>query len=130
VSFQSSGSDRVMPSCRVSGRLNTLIAYACPMQRCVASAHGGINQRLKPGGAIVRSLLNKPAGALITGLPELSGGHSNAKPGPLTSEPEIIARRSWPDGPALYFAPWGAGDGCQRTRNARATAEPRFRRTS
>ena len=48
-----------MPSCRVSGRLNTLSAYACPMQRWVASAQGGINQRLNPGLAIVRSLLKK-----------------------------------------------------------------------
>src|SRR4051794_18333349 len=60
VSFQSPGSDLLMPSCLVNGRLNTLIAYACPMQRCVASAQGGINQRLKPGRAIVRSLLKSP----------------------------------------------------------------------
>ncbi len=45
VSFQSSGSDLVTPSCFVSGRLKTLMAYAWPMQRCVASAQGGMSQR-------------------------------------------------------------------------------------
>ena len=61
VSCQSPAIDFVMPSWRVSGRLNTLSAYAWPMQRWVASAHGGINQRLNPGLAIVRSLLKSPA---------------------------------------------------------------------
>jgi hypothetical protein len=61
VSFQSPGTDFVTPSWRASGRLNTLIAYACPMQRCVARAHGGISQRLNPGGAVIRSLLSSEA---------------------------------------------------------------------
>ncbi len=33
VSFQSSGTDSVIPMTRVSGRLNTLKAYAWPMAR-------------------------------------------------------------------------------------------------
>src|SRR5581483_3039292 len=61
VSFQSPGIDLVTPSCLVKGRLNTLNAYACPIQRCVARAHGGINQRLKPGFATIRSLLKSSA---------------------------------------------------------------------
>src|SRR5690606_36604035 len=31
------------------------------MHRCVASAHGGISQRLYFGGAVMRSLLSQPA---------------------------------------------------------------------
>src|SRR5258706_9860366 len=46
VSFQSLGRECEMPSCRVSGRLNTLSAYTWPMHKCVASAQGGTSQRL------------------------------------------------------------------------------------
>src|SRR5262249_57884320 len=59
VSFQSSVSDLVIPSCRVSGKLNTLRAYAWPMQRWVARAQGGISQRLNPGLATIRSFSRK-----------------------------------------------------------------------
>src|SRR4051812_15247900 len=38
-----------------SAVLYTLVAYTCPMHRWTARAHGGINQRLNPGGATVRS---------------------------------------------------------------------------
>src|SRR5688572_18479259 len=36
----------------VSGILKTENAYACPIERCTASAAGGTSQRLKPGGAM------------------------------------------------------------------------------
>src|SRR5918993_3192348 len=42
----------VTPMICVSGILNTENAYACPMERCTASAAGGTSQRLNPGGAI------------------------------------------------------------------------------
>src|SRR5712672_1131424 len=60
VNFQSPGADWVMPMARDSGTLNTLIAYAWPMQRCIASAAGGTSQRLYPGGAVMRSLSSTP----------------------------------------------------------------------
>ena len=44
-SFQSSGALVVMPRSVESGRLNTLNAYACPMERWIASAAGGTRQR-------------------------------------------------------------------------------------
>src|SRR5688572_22024427 len=42
----------VTPMTCVSGILNTLNAYAWPIDRCTASAAGGTSQRLNPGGAI------------------------------------------------------------------------------
>src|SRR5207244_2219861 len=50
---QSPGAECVMPSWRVSGMLKTLKAYACPTERCIASAAGGTRHRSYPGGAIV-----------------------------------------------------------------------------
>ena len=49
--FQSSGALSVIPISRESGILKTENAYACPMQRWIASAAGGTRQRLNPGGA-------------------------------------------------------------------------------
>ena len=43
---QSPADDAVIPSVRESGMLNTLNAYAWPMDRCTASAAGGTRQRL------------------------------------------------------------------------------------
>src|SRR5580658_1526529 len=63
--FQSPGPDCVTPTSFVIGRLNTLKAYACPMQRCTHRAAGGTIQRLKPGPAMVRL----PSKKLITPLP-------------------------------------------------------------
>ncbi len=42
LSLQSSGADSVIPITLESGPLNTLKAYTCPMERCTASAAGGI----------------------------------------------------------------------------------------
>jgi hypothetical protein len=69
VSLQSCGVDCVMPITLVSGPLNTLNAYAWPMQRWTASAAGGTSQRLKPGRATIRCFEKKPGRALIRFLP-------------------------------------------------------------
>src|ERR1700674_623911 len=61
VNVQSPGPDCVMPTARLSGILNTLNAYAWPMQRWIASAAGGTSQRLNPGGAMIRSRDRSPA---------------------------------------------------------------------
>ncbi len=45
VSAQSPGALSVMPRVRVSGRLKTEKAYACPMERWMASAAGGMRHR-------------------------------------------------------------------------------------
>src|SRR5262245_2680842 len=45
---------------RLRGRLKTLIAYAWPMHRWIASAAGGTSQRLNPGPATIRSLESRP----------------------------------------------------------------------
>src|SRR5437773_1199201 len=50
-----------MPIARLSGRLNTLIAYACPMHRWIRSAAGGTSQRLNAGPAMIRSRDRRPA---------------------------------------------------------------------
>src|SRR5262245_55521615 len=55
VSFQSPGTDWLMPRSLVIGRLKTLSAYACPIHRCTHSAAGGTIQRLNPGFATVCS---------------------------------------------------------------------------
>src|ERR1700677_40161 len=57
--FQSPGTECVMPRTLVSGRLNVENAYACPMERCTASAAGGTKKRLYPGGAMVFSRSKK-----------------------------------------------------------------------
>jgi hypothetical protein len=46
LSFQSSGAGEAPPISLESGRLNTLNAYACPMERWMASAAGGTSHRL------------------------------------------------------------------------------------
>ena len=56
LSFQSFSADWLPPMSRDSGRLNTLNAYACPMERWIASAAGGTSQREKSGPALVCSL--------------------------------------------------------------------------
>jgi hypothetical protein len=45
LNFQSPGAERVIPIDWESGRLNTLNAYAWPIDRCMASAAGGTSQR-------------------------------------------------------------------------------------
>jgi hypothetical protein len=50
-----------MPRPFSSGALNTLHAYAWPIARWIDSAAGGINQRLHPGGATIRSRDRNPA---------------------------------------------------------------------
>jgi hypothetical protein len=57
----------VQPSCDTghpsdcdSGNQNTLNPYAMPMHRWMASAAGGMSQRLKPGAAMVRRLSSSP----------------------------------------------------------------------
>ena len=52
LSFQSPGAESLPPRSRESGRLNTLNAYACPMDRWIASAAGGTSQREKCASAI------------------------------------------------------------------------------
>src|SRR5271166_5859406 len=46
VNFQSEGSECVMPSNLVNGKLNVEKAYAWPIDRCTASAAGGTRKRL------------------------------------------------------------------------------------
>src|ERR1700722_5652473 len=42
------------------GSQKTEKPYAMPMHRCIASAHGGTSQRLKPGRATVRARASSP----------------------------------------------------------------------
>jgi hypothetical protein len=44
------------PCTFIRGGLKLLQAYTDPMQRCMAIDAGGTSQRLKPGGAMMRSL--------------------------------------------------------------------------
>src|SRR5689334_15893896 len=50
----------MIPTSRVIGRLNTLNAYACPIDRWIASAAGGTIHRLNPAPATVRLLSRNP----------------------------------------------------------------------
>src|SRR5262249_26583342 len=45
LSFQSPGPESAPPCSLDSGRLKTLNAYACPIERWIASAAGGTSQR-------------------------------------------------------------------------------------
>src|SRR5215831_15249136 len=47
LTVQSSGTDFVMPIALLSGNQNTLKPYAMPIDKWMASAAGGTNQRLK-----------------------------------------------------------------------------------
>src|ERR1700712_2928476 len=60
VSDQSPDTDESRPMTRVSGRLNTENAYACPIHKWTANAAGGTIHREKPGLAIVASFEKKP----------------------------------------------------------------------
>ena len=57
-----------MPIARLSGSQNTLKPYAIPIDRWMASAAGGTSQRLKPGGAMMRSLERMFGMVLLPGL--------------------------------------------------------------
>src|SRR5947207_13016789 len=64
VSFQSPAAGRDPPINVESGRLNTLKAYACPIERWIASAAGGIRHRLYVSGAIERLRSRKASGSM------------------------------------------------------------------
>src|SRR5262245_31729257 len=49
-----------MPSPASNGGLNTLHAYAWPIDRWIDSAAGGMSQRLHPGRAMIRSRCRNP----------------------------------------------------------------------
>jgi hypothetical protein len=59
VNFQSLAVDALTPKTRVNGSLKTLKLYTSPIDKWTAKAAGGINQRLKLGLAMMRSLLKK-----------------------------------------------------------------------
>src|SRR5206468_12082664 len=58
-----------IPMARARGRLKTLIAYAWPMHRWIASAAGGTSQRLNRGPATIRSLESRPGMRRILSRP-------------------------------------------------------------
>src|SRR5260221_9211232 len=55
------GIEWVIPTARLSGSQKTLNPYAMPIERWIASAAGGTSQRLKCGGAMIRSRESSPA---------------------------------------------------------------------
>src|SRR5690349_6437815 len=65
LSFQSPGADSAPPINRESGRLKTLNAYACPIDKWIASAAGGIRHLEKSGPATVCSRSRKAIAPIV-----------------------------------------------------------------
>src|SRR5215469_13005596 len=63
----------VMPTARDNGSQNTEKPYAIPMHRWMASAAGGTSQRLKPGPAMMRSLLKNPGATCPASTADIRG---------------------------------------------------------
>jgi hypothetical protein len=63
---------RLVSKCATSAVLYTLVAYACPIQRWMARAAGGISHRLYPGFATVCSRSRNDSAAMthLRVLPE------------------------------------------------------------